>query len=162
MAPSNYLLHSRANWSACRKKSPWIKQSLIAEPTVSKPLIQLHIQQIWSQVSSSTSQFLSSVFQEAISVLHLYSRIVFPRYNKPVNSELFMWGITHLTSSCDQFRHNRNLTSQELKSFSATWTAPCNAEWFLENTPRSWNTLHLILKISFHFMVLICMSFSQK
>ena len=39
----------------------------------------------------SPSQFLSSAFQEAISALQLYPRIVFPYYSKPVNSELFKW-----------------------------------------------------------------------
>jgi hypothetical protein len=37
------------------KKSPWIKHSLVAEPTVSAPLIQMPIQQIWFKVSSSSS-----------------------------------------------------------------------------------------------------------
>lgn len=37
------------------KKSPWIKHSLVAEPTVSAPLIQMPIQQIWFQVNSSSS-----------------------------------------------------------------------------------------------------------
>jgi len=39
----------------------------------------------------SPSKFLSSFFQEDISVLQLYPRIVFPYFNKPVNSELFKW-----------------------------------------------------------------------
>jgi hypothetical protein len=37
------------------KSPPWIKHFLVAEPTLSTPLIQMPIQQIWFQVSSSSS-----------------------------------------------------------------------------------------------------------